>query len=99
MGLATKGKNSNQTCIDACNRCAQACNECFEACLNEPDLNARKKCVKMLVACAKMCEMSTGIMSMNGKFAKEHRNMCAKVCDACAQECEMFKDEHCQKCA
>ena len=46
-----------------------------------------------------MCEMSSGMMSMNGKFSKEHCNMCATVCDACAQECGMFKDEHCQKCA
>lgn len=58
MGVVTTVTNAFQTCIDACNRCAQACHECFEACINEPDLNARRKCVKMLVECAKMCEMS-----------------------------------------
>lgn len=99
MGVATMVTNNYQSCIDACGRCAQACYECFEACINEPDLNARRSCVKMLIECAKMCEMSVGIMSMDGQFAKEHCGLCATICDKCAQECRMFKDEHCQKCA
>ncbi|WP_411679404.1 four-helix bundle copper-binding protein [Clostridium thailandense] len=99
MGVVTMVTNNYQSCIDACSRCAQACYECFEACVNEPDLNARRSCVKGLVECAKMCEMSVGIMSMNGQFAKEHCKMCANICDACAKECSMFKDEHCEKCA
>ena len=62
MGIVTN--NHMQSCIDACNKCAQACLECFNACLNEPDLNARKNCVKMLVECAMMCQMSAATMSM-----------------------------------
>lgn len=88
-----------QTCIDACNKCAQACYECFNACLNEPDLNARKNCVSMLVECAMMCQMSASTMSMNGQFSKEHCALCAKICDSCAKECNMFKDDHCKTCA
>lgn len=99
MGVATATVNNYQKCIDECNKCAQACYECFEACINEPDLNSRRSCVKILIECANMCTMSSGIMSMNGQFAKEHCKMCATVCDKCAQECAMFKDEHCQKCA
>ncbi|QJW48244.1 four-helix bundle copper-binding protein [bacterium BFN5] len=53
----------------------------------------------MLVECAMMCQMSVSMMSMSGKFSKEHCELCAKICDTCAQECAMFKDEHCQKCA
>jgi len=53
----------------------------------------------LLVECARMCEMSSELMAINGQFVKEHCNICAKICDACAQECSMFKDEHCQKCA
>ncbi len=62
-------------------------------------LEQEKNCIKILVECAQMCEMSSGIMSMNGQFAKEHCQLCATICDKCAQECEMFKDDHCQKCA
>ncbi|MDR5587081.1 MULTISPECIES: four-helix bundle copper-binding protein [Clostridium] len=99
MGIVTTTTDNYQKCIDECSRCTQACYECFEACINEPDLKDRRICVKILIECAKMCEMSIGIMSMNGKFAKEHCKMCATVCDTCAQECSMFKDDHCQKCA
>ncbi len=99
MGVVTNVSNAYQACIDACGRCAQACWECFEACLNEQDLKARAGCVKMLVECARMCEMSMGGMSANARFAKQHCSLCAEVCDACAQDCNMFLDEHCQKCA
>ena len=99
MGIVTNVANDYQKCIDACNRCAQACYECFEACLSEADVRARTKCIKMLVECAQMCQMSAAGMASNGRFIKEHCNLCATVCDACAQECNMFKDQHCKQCA
>ena len=99
MGIVTNATDAYQSCIDACGRCARACNECFEACLNEPDVQARTKCIKMLMECARMCEMSVAGMSANARFAKQHCGLCATVCDACAQECEMFKDPHCTQCA
>lgn len=99
MGVATMTTNKHQSCIDACTKCAQACYECFDACLNEPDVNARKNCIKGLIECAQMCEMSVSLMSMNGQAAKDHCRLCATTCAKCAQECSMFKDDHCQKCA
>ncbi len=99
MGIVTNTTDKYQKCIDACNKCAQACYECFTACLNEPDTNARKNCIKLLVECAMMCQMSAATMSMDGQFAKPHCQMCAQICKKCAQECSMFKDTHCQKCA
>ncbi|GIM30722.1 ferredoxin [Clostridium polyendosporum] len=99
MGVATMTINKYQACIYECNRCAQACYECFKACLNEPDVADRKNCMSILVECAKVCEMSSTLLSMNTEFAKDYCNLCAVVCDKCAEECEKFKDEHCQKCA
>ena len=99
MGIVTNMTDKFQACIDACTKCTQACYECFHACLNEPDLNARKNCVSILVECAMMCQMSVGTMAMNGTFSKEHCELCAKVCEKCAEECAMFKDDHRQKCA
>lgn len=99
MGVVTTVTNKYQACIDACAKCAQACYECFKACLNEPDVAPRKNCVSMLIECAKMCEMSVGMMAMDAKYAKDHCNLCATICDDCAKECEMFKDDHCQECA
>ena len=99
MGIVTNATNKNQVCIDACNRCAQACLECFVACLNEQDVADRKTCIATLLDCAKMCEMSTGLMSTNSQFTMEHCKDCATVCEKCAQECSMFNDDHCTKCA
>lgn len=91
--------NKNQTCIDTCNQCAQACYECFTACLNEPDMQARKNCISILVECAGMCQMSAAHMAMDGKFAAQHCGVCATICEKCAEECKMFTDEHCTQCA
>ena len=99
MGIVTNVSDAYQKCIDACSRCAQACYECFEACLNEADIQARANCIKMLVECARMCEMSVAGMSANAQFSKPHCALCATVCDGCAKECSMFQDAHCQKCA
>lgn len=46
-----------------------------------------------------MCQMSSSLMSIDGKFVKEHCKLCATICEKCAAECDMFKDEHCTKCA
>jgi len=46
-----------QTCIDACTKCSQACYKYFKTCLNQPDLNARKNCVSILVECAMICRI------------------------------------------
>ncbi|OPJ58179.1 hypothetical protein CLORY_37430 [Clostridium oryzae] len=91
--------NKYQACIDACEKCAQTCYECFEACINEPDLNTRRNCVKMLIECARICETSAALMSMNGMLAIEQCKMCADICDSCEKECRLYQDEHCQKCA
>jgi hypothetical protein len=99
MGIVTNVTNAYQKCIDACGRCTQACYECFEACLNEADVQARTKCMKMLAECARMCQMSVAGMSSNSNYAKDHCKLCGTVCDACARACEMFKDQHCQLCA
>lgn len=99
MSMTLMTQNKYQTCIDECNRCAQACYECFKACINEPDIQARKNCICMLIECAQMCQMSSGMMAMDGQFSKQHCQLCATVCDKCAQECDMFKDDHCKQCA
>lgn len=99
MGIATNLADKYQACIDKCNSCTQTCYECYKACLNEPDVNARKNCIGMLIECAQMCQMSTSLMSMDGQFIKEHCTLCATICDKCAAECDMFQNDHCTKCA
>lgn len=99
MKVTSEKSHQIQACIDACTKCAQICYECFNACLSEPDVNARRDCISMLVECAMMCQMSVSMMTMNAKFSMQHCELCEKICNQCAQECAMFKDEHCKKCA
>ena len=99
MGILTNITDKYQKCIDACNICAQACDECMMLCLNEPDVQARKKCIAGLVECASICKLASCYMSMDAKYAKELCKLCATICDTCAKECGMFKDDHCQKCS
>ena len=99
MGIVTKINDNFQKSINACMRCTQACYECFEACLNEANVQARTKCLKSLIECARMCESSVAGMSLNSNMAKAHCELCATVCDECAKECSMFKEQHCILCA
>ena len=97
--MVTNATDNSQACIDACKDCAQACYECFDARLQEADLDARGHCLKTLIECGKMCEMSIGMMSMAASIEKEHCELCANICEMCAKECDKFKDDHCIKCA
>ena len=99
MGILSSASDKYQVCIDSCARCAQACHECFTACLNEPDVAQRKNCIALLCECARMCEMSVSMMSMNGQYVKEHCQLCAVICDKCAAECGNFLESHCQECS
>lgn len=99
MGVITNSTDKYQKCIDECNRCAQACMECMQMCLNEPDANARIKCIAKLNECISICHEAAKFMIMNSTHAIELCKLCALICDECGQECEMFKDDHCVKCA
>lgn len=99
MNMIVERDSLTQTCIDWCGKCVQICYECFNACLSEPDLNARKDCVNILIECAVVCQASIAVMSINGIFSKEQCELCEKLCRKCAETCAMFKDPHCKKCA
>ena len=99
MGILTGSMNNNQKCIDECTKCAQACKECFTLCLNEPDVQARKNCISMLMECSCICKEAAAFMSMNAQHSKELCGLCSVICTKCAQECSMFKDNHCTECS
>ena len=99
MGVVTMTTNKYQMCIDACKRCEQTFYECFSMCLKEPDIQARKGCIQMLVECAEICKVSGAFMAMDAQHAINICQLCATICQKCEQECAMFKDEHCKACA
>jgi hypothetical protein len=66
--------------------------------MSNPNIESKAKCVKALIECARMCEMSAAEMAANAMFAKDQCRLCADVCAICAKDCEMFKDDYCQRC-
>lgn len=88
-----------QACIAACNACAAECEHCATACLQEPDVQARIRCIQILRDCADICFFASAYMARGSNYAKMICGLCAQICEACATECAAFKDEHCQKCA
>jgi hypothetical protein len=99
MGIVTNLTDKYQKCIDECNKCAQACLECMKLCLNEPDVEARRACISMLLECADICKQAVCFMAMDSQYSKDICKLCAIICESCATECGMFKDDHCVKCA
>lgn len=90
---------SRQSCMDACMRCAAECYRCFSMCLEEPDVKERIRCVKSLIGCARLCELSAAAMQMDGPMATELCGICATMCERCSEECDRFEDSHCKSCA
>ncbi len=88
-----------KSCIDACNDCALACDHCASACLNERDVAAMARCVKLDIDCAAICRLAVGFMARGSELAADVCDTCATICDACEQECAKHQMAHCQECA
>lgn len=69
-----------QSCIDACNACALACDHCAAACLNEKDVKAMARCIRLDLDCAAVCRLAAEYMSRGSELA-------GAICETCAQEC------------
>jgi hypothetical protein len=87
-----------QNLILVCNQCANNCYSCFQSCLDEFHCEKKKKCLKILMDCALICEMTATLLSLNSQFIIEQISVCEKVCLACATECENFFEEYCLEC-
>ena len=88
-----------ESCIQACNDCATACEHCASACLDEKDVQAMTRCIRLDMDCALICAMASKLMSRGSEEAPAVCGICADVCRRCAEECRKHDDEHCQTCA
>lgn len=99
MGVLSSSPSNMDACIEECLRCMRACEECLAACLQEPDVQARVKCIQTLHDCVEICLTAAHFMAGNSPHSSAICNVCATICEECATHCEMFKDPHCQECA
>ncbi len=86
-------------CIKACNDCADACDHCSVACLEETNIAALARCIRLDIDCAAICRLASGYMARGSECANTICRACADICDACAEECEKHEHNHCKQCA
>lgn len=87
------------SCIAACNDCADACDHCATACLDEKNVTAMARCIKLDIDCAALCRLAASYMARGSELASVICEACAQVCEECGEECAQHKMDHCQKCA
>jgi Domain of Unknown Function (DUF326) len=101
------GQVSNEVlaeCIEACTSCAQACTSCADACLSEDDVADLRKCIRLDLDCADICEATGRVLTRQTEYdaptSKAQLQSCSEVCATCAEECERHAQhhEHCRIC-
>lgn len=92
-------------CIEACFECAQTCSACADACLGENDVANLRRCIRLNLDCADVCEATGRILSRQTAFEPEMARAvlegCARACKLCGDECERHAEhgmEHCRVC-
>jgi hypothetical protein len=88
-----------QECIDRCQSCEEICLESVNHCLQLGGKHAEADHIRMLIACAEICDTSARFMLLGSKHHARACDVCSEVCDACAKDCERFDDETMQRCA
>ena len=91
-------------CIASCFACAQTCVACADACLSEDAVSDLRKCIRLNLDCADICEASGRVLTRQTEYdaptTKAQLESCRKVCATCAAECERHAGhhEHCRIC-
>lgn len=90
----------NQALIDQLIRCAIECNHCMISCLEEKDVKAMKRCIKLDIDCAEVCQVTASLLSRGSEVSEKMLAACAEICNACADECGKHSQmDHCKRCA
>ena len=88
-----------QECIDRCQGCQEVCLESIGHCLELGGEHAAAEHVRMLMACAEICDTSARFMLLGSQHHLRTCQVCAEVCEACAEDCEQFADDMMRRCA
>lgn len=96
-----------QECIDRCQTCHSVCLETVNHSLEIGGPHAQADHIRMLLACAEICDTSARFMLLGSRHHSRTCDVCAEVCEACAKDCERFGDDDlmrqcadiCRRCA
>lgn len=91
--------------LDALLECSQTCTLCADACLAEEMVADLRRCIRLNLDCAALCETTAAILGRQTQgdpaVVRAAIEACLAACEACAAECERHADmhEHCRVCA
>ena len=88
-----------QECIDRCQSCQEVCLSTATHCLELGGKHATPDHMRMLLACAEICDTSARFMLLGSKHHARICDVCAEVCEACAADCDRFDDDMMRQCA
>jgi Domain of Unknown Function (DUF326) len=89
-------------CITECFDCAVTCTSCADASLAESDVQDLRRCIRLDLDCADICEATGRIVTrqteVDLRVVGATLEACAVACRACAEECERHAahHEHCR---
>lgn len=92
-------------CIEECFACSATCASCADACLSEDTVAELRKCIRLDLDCADICETTGRVLvrqsEYDARISKAQLEACRQVCRTCAEECEKHAEmhEHCRICA
>jgi hypothetical protein len=91
-------------CVEEAISCARSCTACADACLGEADINALRRCIRLNLDCADVCDATARVLSrQTADEAGVGRILlaaCIGACRLCAEECARHEHhEHCLICA
>lgn len=90
----------NQSLLEMLSHCAAECSHCATACIEETDVKALVRCIKLNIDCAEICQVTASFVARDSEHAQHLLKECAEICEDCAAECEKHEYmEHCRKCA
>lgn len=88
-----------QECIDRCQSRQEICFESISHCLELGGEHATAEHIRMLMACAEICDTSARFMLLGSQYHARTCDVCADVCEACAKDCDRFDDDLMKRCA
>jgi hypothetical protein len=89
-----------QDLADSFQHCHDLCLESLDRCLDLGGEYADPHLVRMLSACADICDASARFLPAGSRYLAQTCKVCAEVCEACASDCDRIAgDKIVRQCA
>lgn len=78
---------------DSFQHCHDLCLKSLDHCLELGGDYADPQHIRMLTACAEICDVSTRFVPLGSRYLVQTYRVCAEACEACASECDRIADD------